>query len=217
MSARNIFTLMQAVGDLGPVTIAFPTPHEFQHAKRGVLFTVFLPLHPCFNGKMLVACITGNGGLKICARSPILANCLSNIRYTRTSGSHRSRSHSRIKNRRASDASSQAPKALYTATPTCLGPTGLQLASSSTSPAITPSASSNKPGVAYIHATTKRAASARSNKTVSKHSMQRTKTLAIPSKAKTRACSNNRLTLDNTTKTGRRLYAERLPQRSRRQ
>ncbi len=95
MSARNIFTLMQAVGNLEPLTIAFPKFHEFQRAKKGVLFTVFLPLRPCLNGKILVSCITGNGGLKICARCPILANCLSNIRYTRTSGSHRSRSHRR--------------------------------------------------------------------------------------------------------------------------
>lgn len=97
MSARNIFTLMQAVGNLEPLTIAFPKFHEFQRAKKGVLFTVFLPLRPCLNGKILVSCITGNGGLKICARCPILANCLSNIRYTRTSGSHRSRSHRRCK------------------------------------------------------------------------------------------------------------------------
>lgn len=95
MSARNIFTLMQAVGNLEPLTIAFPKFHEFQRAKKGVLFTVFLPLRPCLNGKILVSCITGNGGLKICARCPILANCLSNIRYTRTSGSHRSHSHRR--------------------------------------------------------------------------------------------------------------------------
>lgn len=117
---------MQAVGNLEPLTIAFPKFHEFQRAKKGVLFTVFLRLRPCLNGKILVSCITGNGGLKICARCSILAT-VCRISDTRVRAALTDHAHT-------ADASSQAPKALYTATPRCLGPNGLQLASSSTSP-----------------------------------------------------------------------------------